>query len=574
MPGIQGAQDPIGSISPSRESDNPTDLWPVVERHVIELNYLFLQGAFQSSYMNLEKAIAPAVILALIISLVPFISDSSDATTVYDDTFYYSLDEANSQATVTGLVDDMIEDIPKSISYNSKTYQVVAIGANAFKNHDLVGNMNTNSVSSIGAGAFQGASFTGNLTLSSSMRTIGDSAFQNTDFTGNLTMSSGLTSIGNSAFRGTDFTGNLKLPSTVKTIGSYAFYGSTFTGNLSLPASLTSVGDYAFAETDFTGNLTLPTTLTAIGSHAFYKTDFTGNLTIGNSVTSIGDYAFAETQFTGNLSLGSSVKTIGNYAFANTDFTGNLKLGNKVTSVGNYAFYNADFTGNLDLGDSVQTIGEGAFKNCSFKGDFDVPSSATSIGNQAFTYNSGVTSVTINASTTVIGAQSFYGFTFYQADGVTVMTQTSVNLGGHTFKNDNGKMILQGSVTPTPTPTPTPTGKYTITVISDTPGWGEVSGSGTYNAGESVKISASAKSGYKFVGWSDGVTSSTRTVTVTSDANYNPIFEPNEVTQPEVIKDYSVVGIGVLMFIVGIILLAVFALLYVRYNSRSKKEGL
>ena len=63
-----------------------------------------------------------------------------------------------------------------------------------------------------------------------------------------------------------------------------------------------------------------------------------------------------------------------------------------------------------------------------------------------------------------------------------------------------------------------------ITVIAQ--GNGTVTGSGMYAVGSSVTITAKADSGYKFVKWSDGNTTASRTITVgSSSAVYTAVFE-------------------------------------------------
>ena len=64
---------------------------------------------------------------------------------------------------------------------------------------------------------------------------------------------------------------------------------------------------------------------------------------------------------------------------------------------------------------------------------------------------------------------------------------------------------------------------YTLTVTAGT--GGTVSGSGTYNYGETATLKATASSGYHFVKWSDGNTNASRTVIVTGNATYTAIFE-------------------------------------------------
>lgn len=71
---------------------------------------------------------------------------------------------------------------------------------------------------------------------------------------------------------------------------------------------------------------------------------------------------------------------------------------------------------------------------------------------------------------------------------------------------------------------------YAITVTSANTTMGTVSGGGTYNYGTSVTITASPKTGYRFVKWSDGNTSASRSVKVTGKASYTAYFEANSYT--------------------------------------------
>lgn len=65
---------------------------------------------------------------------------------------------------------------------------------------------------------------------------------------------------------------------------------------------------------------------------------------------------------------------------------------------------------------------------------------------------------------------------------------------------------------------------HTVTLTAGT--GGTVSGGGTYNYGSTANISATPNSGYKFVQWSDGNTSASRSLTVTGDVSLSASFEP------------------------------------------------
>lgn len=66
---------------------------------------------------------------------------------------------------------------------------------------------------------------------------------------------------------------------------------------------------------------------------------------------------------------------------------------------------------------------------------------------------------------------------------------------------------------------------YTITANVNNSYGGTVSGGGTYESGSSATLTAKANDGYKFIKWSDGVTTASRTVTVTGAATYTAVFE-------------------------------------------------
>lgn len=68
------------------------------------------------------------------------------------------------------------------------------------------------------------------------------------------------------------------------------------------------------------------------------------------------------------------------------------------------------------------------------------------------------------------------------------------------------------------TPTPTPT-TYTVTATSGDTNMGTVSGGGTYNEGTSVTLTASPKTGYKFVSWTKGGTQKSTSASYTFTAS-------------------------------------------------------
>ncbi|AGA68428.1 cell wall-binding protein [Desulfitobacterium dichloroeliminans LMG P-21439] len=167
--------------------------------------------------------------------------------------------------------------IPPTVVKDGKTYDVTAIGNNAFTNcTQLNGTLNLPaSVTTIGVAAFDGCSgLTGTLNLPASVTTIGVAAFDGcSGLTGTLNLPASVTTIGVRAFTNcSGFTGNLTIPAGVTTISVYAFNGCSGLNGLSFaPGSqLTTIGPEAFQGcSNLTGTLTIPAGVTIIDPYAF-----------------------------------------------------------------------------------------------------------------------------------------------------------------------------------------------------------------------------------------------------------------------------------------------------------------
>ena len=113
-------------------------------------------------------------------------------------------------------------------------------------------------------------------------------------------------------------------------------------------------------------------------------------------------------------------------------------------------------------------------------------------------------------------------------------TITATPLSGYHFTNwSDGSTQASRTITVTGDATYTAyfeagqggeTGQYLITVVSNNPERGTVTGGGLYDAGTVITITAEPYAGYEFVQWQDGNTQDFRTITVTADATYTAYF--------------------------------------------------
>ncbi len=101
------------------------------------------------------------------------------------------------------------------------------------------------------------------------------------------------------------------------------------------------------------------------------------------------------------------------------------------------------------------------------------------------------------------------GTTYSIKIGNFYLTSNSIPQVSNSFWNNNGTYKYYSNITIYPQFS---IKNYTVSLLSGDTGITSVSGSGTYNYGSSVSISASVKAGYSFLRWSDGNTSRTRTL--------------------------------------------------------------
>ena len=412
------------------------------------------------------------------------------------------------------------------------------------------------------AGAFYGCG--GTLTIGENVERIPAYMFRNAAFTGNLVIPNSVTAIGSYAFGGCEgFTGDLVIPNSVTTIPANAFHGCTgFTGNLVIPNFVTSIGYQAFY--NCTGFSSVEYDATNCADVSYWNATFHGcggTLTIGENVERIPAYMFASAAFTGSLIIPNSVNTIGECAFNNcTGFTGNLVISNSVTSIGSSAFYNctgfssveydatncADASswnapfrncgGMLIIGENVERIPANMFKqtvftliishaeipptvgtNAFYGIDHDIPvfvpcgtliNYQNTEGWNEFTNISSncldITAAVIPANSgTVTGAGTYdmyttctltaianegYIFLYWTEDETVVSTDATYSFVVTEDRNLVANFTLN---------------TYDVTVIANPAEGGTVTGTGTYDYGSLVNITATANDGYSFANWTE-----------------------------------------------------------------------
>ena len=379
-----------------------------------------------------------ALAFALLCAL-PWAKAYDFSYTYSGNTLYFSItDETNHYVRVVSPAEDWTGFtkptgdlyIPKTVTFESTTYQVVGIGASAFR-----GCTGLTKVFLPGAGV------------------IYDDAPL-------------FTTIGNSAFRECTGLPFVTIPVNVESVEYGAFLGCTNMTSVTInSAAMASAGNFANFFPPQVQYYELGTAVTTIGPNAFNGLSQMISITIPHTVTSIDKYAFKDC--TGlrdvrisdlnawcNISFGYHMFVLMDGLYSNPlTYAANLYLNNNVIRV----LTESDLS-------IVHTIKYGAFSGYTGLTSVTIPSQMTSVASRAFWRCSNLTNVTINSNAvasatytaddnlgtrfgnqvinydlgstvTAIGAYAFSGCSAMQSIGIPY-TVTSV--GVHAFEDCTG----------------------------------------------------------------------------------------------------------------------------------------
>lgn len=306
--------------------------------------------------------------------------------------------------------------IPKEVTYNGKTYKVIAIGSNAFYNADIKDVIIPEGVINILSNAFA-ESQVSKVQFPSSLRTVGNGAFSLTRELQAAEFSEGLEILGESAFGGTDYWGrgcgitSVNLPSTLTSIGEYAFSGCQYLLNVKVPNGIKEIKEKTFSGCSRLQKVILPNTLEVIGNEAFSGCALDGELPLTISLPStlkrIGNGAFAGSSLRG-ITFPSSLQSIGYQAFAYSQLT-EVVLPDNITSVGDHAFCECPNLGSITFSSQLGSLPKSVCSGCPLLVKAYIPNGITSIGNEAFRDCERLNSITLPESIVELGDAAFQG---------------------------------------------------------------------------------------------------------------------------------------------------------------------
>ena len=383
------------------------------------------------------------------------------------------------------------------------------------------------------------------INIPNSVTSIGSYAFNDCKELTSVIISNSVTSIGSSAFSGCTNLTSITLPNSIETIEGNTFRESGLT-SIIIPESVTSIGSSAFSGCTNLTHVTMGNSVTSIGSSAFSDCTNLTHVTMGNSVTSIGLYAFHGCT---DLSVMYCYATTPPHLINSNSFTNvttsdvNLRVPASATSAYQAAAIWKDFNISA-IEDVIYTI-QVASNNTDYgvaaiSGDGNFASGETAAATA--TPNTGYAFVNWTENGEVVSTSAEYGFIVtanrqlvanfeheYQITaevapedagvvsgqgayihGNTVILTANPN-EGYFFVNftENGTEVSNSAryeftaTEPRSLVSNFDIYRYDINVAASPAEYGIVTGSGTYDYGALVSLTADANEGYSFTNWTE-----------------------------------------------------------------------
>lgn len=352
--------------------------------------------------------------------------------------------------------------------------------------------------------------------IKTSTTVIADNAFDNTQIT-QVKIPKNVKYIGEWAFAQCPNLTKVTGGSNVQKIGHCAFISDEALKSISFPNSLIEIDGAAFQGCEALQSISFGTALKSIGERAFEGCNALKELVIPDNVEHVGSMAFASCERLTKVTIGKGVREIGGAFFSYND---NIKeiVWNAIELDEEYMYYtnNLGFLFNdneiekITIGEEVKALPARFISSGALK-ELTIPASVQKIDYQCF-YGNNIKTVTCEGSTPAT-LEDYAGVSFAIADNAVLHVPCG-SLKAYKKSDWNNYFSKFEEYFP-----------YEVIVKSEDESMG-VAVLGDLNCTEgSVQIEAQPKTGFVFVGWSDGSTEASRTIQVTQDTTLVATFK-------------------------------------------------
>lgn len=263
------------------------------------------------------------------------------------------------------------------------------------------------------------------------------------------------------------------MPNTVITLDQYSMYHSKVK-NIILSNNLTSIGDSALEGSNIV-SISLPSTVASIGYRALSNCNNLKTITVDrdnnhysaldgvlfnslqtdlmvypsgiedqtymvpDTVKNIREFAFMNNSHLTEVYLTDGASTIGRYSFSGCTALKRVEMPDSIATVGEYAYSGCTSLRSVILSKTMTTLDVGVFMNCSSIEVFYIPQNITVLKENSFTGCTAINSLYVPSTMEHI-YDAFGGFTFYDRNQITVVSETMIS---GTYRGNINKMYQE-----------------------------------------------------------------------------------------------------------------------------------
>lgn len=357
----------------------------------------------------------------MVIFLTLFAITSASAYDFEVDGIFYSVSGDNVYVTYDSFDSGCysgIVNIPETVEYGGKSYNVTQIGPNAFRSCKLAYVVIPEGVTEICQGAFYKSSGLKNISLPHSLKSIGWGAFQNCQDLSSVDLPSALEQLGGQAFCLCPNLTSIDIPESVVEIGNSVFHGCTSLTSVNLPDITTSISLGLFCNCSSLASVTIPNSVTVIDVEAFKGCTSLTSVFIPEKVQTIESSAFEECRKLKEINIPKGVTTIGGFAFKGCSSLTSIELPNGLNKINTSVFEGCDSLQFVVFPESLTQINKQAFSGCFLLDSITLPKNINSIGERAFSYCSHLSRISCFATTPPsISKNTFsYSYIYYEPE--------------------------------------------------------------------------------------------------------------------------------------------------------------
>lgn len=289
---------------------------------------------------------------------------------------YYLIDTDNNTATLYANKDNSYTgdiDIPENVTFEGKSYPVVALADECFKGCKIGKVTIPTSVKKLGKSCFERSTLS-SISIPNSVTELGASCFYSCSYLLSITIPSSITELPSSCFSYSNLSNGIILQNTLQKIGSSCFSSCRF-ANIELPSSITEIANYGF---EYCANLTsivFPEKLKKISYRCLDGCSKITDITLPPALEVIEAGSFGGCSSLVEISIPNTVREMncaystGNGTSINGLFIGCTKLKQitippLVASLGYNMFYNCSSLETITIGSGVKTINSSTFSGC------------------------------------------------------------------------------------------------------------------------------------------------------------------------------------------------------------------